>query len=386
VALTLAGNSGTWRTLMQQPWLNLSDAQFSTMNSVHVFVWHLALAVFLLELVLYAGKFCVCRTAVFLETLDRLRAPVFFMLMLTPCALVLNSPRPIPKVGIDAAFYTCFVFQMAGTSELYRHWMFDVHRGLSDASPSFLLGVVGWIFCALLASNSQLYSFAWFCLVIGMLMYFTIILQAMPHLTDVIRKNDQRWTVCLMMAPPAMASLAYANFRAVEVDSSGTSAFGVFVLMQHAFLYISLSFAVLIGIEFALNYRPKISGYSSAIWSMGFPTAALASAALTATNNASTSMGTAGESLIYFPIWGAIAVSVLSILVGISLGVTLAIALMKRWPIQDGDLSRIRVALDNVGNWQCPACGQEPSGSFSSPNRRSNHALGLSHSHEAFRV
>jgi len=359
IPLTFGGNALLWNQLKSMAGM-LSSFPASFGAYMHQISWWIGTLVMVFLLVATLVKLVVCRATVFIEAVDHKRNSFLFTPLLAFIVLDLSYPytQMHHEAALQAAFYIAFVLQVTGSIAMYRPWMFDQYRGLGGlggTQPSFLMGTVGWFFCAILAFRAGKLGFAWFSFSIGMLMYTMVVILMMQSLPAIIKTEGVRWTIFLNIAPPSVCSSAIAIAFGPSLGTESSPEFLLScVLVQLFFVYIAIFLAVLFYLEFTLRFFPR--RYIMELWAIAFPTAALASALLQGTM-----LPVEDEllSTLLISTWLAIAVVCLSLVITVVLSIWLLIAFWRRQPkgiFQDPLVFEMQQNLQKRLRKQCEYC------------------------------
>mmetsp|Transcript_22448 Transcript_22448/g.62265 ORF Transcript_22448/g.62265 Transcript_22448/m.62265 type:complete len:498 (+) Transcript_22448:179-1672(+) len=328
IPITLGGNAMLWAVLQDQSHATMMDhfpqGFAQVMREISWWIGVIVMAVLMVGILI---KLFTCRCAGMIEAIYHQRNSFLFAPMLAFIMLELSYPHGMQGQTAHAVvFWVAFLLQVCGALVVYRQWLFDHHRSLSSAPPSFLMGAVGWIFCGILGVRAGQLGFAWFSFTIGLLFYVLMLVLMMQSLPNIINTKGMRWTIFLNLAPPSVISVfvnATCRHEAFLVHNESIVSC---LLVQLLFAYIPLFMGVMFFLEFAINYFPK--RYLMELWAVAFPNVALAMALLQATKLP----GPSHLATLQVPVWLAAFWAVLALLITLILSFWLLIALWRRQP------------------------------------------------------
>lgn len=235
IAMGLGGNAIMWK--------NLADAPFAERVMGKDGNWILWIAGIVVWCLLFVGlilKALYNPRFFYREWAHPVRAyfcfavhlSVVMLCVATPSSLAVNELRPL----LTILWTICFVIQVTFALAMYQRWMFDAADGdVGHASPPYLLSTVGWLLLCVLAQTIDLenrwnYDLPSMLFGIGAIFYslaFIGIMQSMHQ-----RQHTQGEPVLfLIVAPPAVMTIALANFDGGNFGGTCVGIFGFCVFM-----------------------------------------------------------------------------------------------------------------------------------------------------------
>ena len=269
VTIGLGAQSHLWQQLQVTPF----TGEYIS-SAFYIFFWYLTLMAWILVSSLYALKFCRFPEICIREYNHFVRVYFFFAPLVTLLLLAIVTPTALSNlVFLRALWLVVCICQMLLFQRINARWMFSDQGHLLSARPPYLLSTVNWLLLAVLGNIIEL-SEAWgvdlpaFCLGAGCFYYsiatFTIL--QVSHTAAAAEKLRGQPSLFLMLAPPTVAEIAFAQFEG-RFGRVSQGLMGVVLVMASVLLYLGPQF---------VQKPPLVGTY----WAYVFPTAGVAKTSL----------------------------------------------------------------------------------------------------------